>query len=142
MQDLQRIPPIVCHPSQRDMVRAAIHAQQEAGTLPAEVDVQWRTLRNGTLVAQVVIPARPQPRHQNSAASEIGKALAFVAALGGLGIAFVVIAFFALTHSGVDWAQVGGVVALGLIAALVLANRSNHKGACPGVAVHCSGCRH
>lgn len=39
-------------------------------------------------------------------------------------------------------AALGVAVIAGGLAVALLVNRSNHRGACPGVAVHCNGCKH
>jgi hypothetical protein len=86
----------------------------------------------------------PRPKAKPSVAGEMGKALAFVGVLAlGLVLAGVAL-YFALRNAfdAAAVAQFGGIVAFGVILLLVLANRANHSGACPGIAVHCKGCKH
>jgi hypothetical protein len=91
-------------------------------------------------------PRRPAPRRKAkpSVAGEMGKALAFVGVLAlGLILAGVAL-YFALRNAfdAAAVAQVGGGLAVGAILLLILGNRVNHSGACPGIAVHCKGCKH
>jgi hypothetical protein len=77
-------------------------------------------------------------------AGEIGKALAFVGAVA----AFVILAgtgiFLALSSalSGVNLSSIVGFGVILIVLGLLLVNRAGHSGACPGIAVHCKGCRH
>lgn len=70
----------------------------------------------------------------------IAKALTFVGALFGLGALAVVLLLDLL--SGIDWGPIGGLLAVAVILFLLIANRSSHSGACPGIVVHCKGRKH
>lgn len=141
---LRTMPPIVCREDQRDQVRAAIATQQRAGILPEEVDVRWTVMRNGIVSAQVILPPVPRPnrRREDSVAASMGKALAFVGGLAGLGVTFAALAWLTLTHLGINWPAVLGGATLVALALMVAVNRTNHAGACPGIVIHCRGCKH
>ncbi len=89
-------------------------------------------------------PRRSGPARRASVLSEMGKALAFAGILV-LAVALAGVALYFALRNAFDAAaiaQFGGMVAVGAILLLVLVNRSNHSGACPGIAVHCKGCKH
>ena len=98
-----------------------------------------------SVTVPMLLPAKPEPRRRvdGDTWSQIGKALAWVAGLLLIGAGFLTLAVLALRSalSDVNWPAVVGV---GIIVLMVLIGltRINHSGACPGIAVHCKGCKH
>lgn len=80
-------------------------------------------------------------RRQPSVFAEIFKALAWVGMVGvsALGLIVGVVLMVASMVSVTTLVGLGVVL---LAVGLLLVNRSSHSGACPGVVVHCKGCKH
>lgn len=146
MREIEKIRPIICDRAEMDSVRRALATQQRNGILPEKIDVMWQDLGTGPagrhlVAAHVILPPKtaPRPKRRDSTFVDIGKALAFVSIIGATVLTFLVLAWLALTHSGINWPSVAGLIAVGLVVMLLIGNRSNHSGACPGL--HCSGCK-
>jgi hypothetical protein len=107
-------------------------------------DIQLMRLPGGRVSASVLILTLPEltwrKRHPVLLKGLIGAGIS-VALLGLVGG----VLYFALRAVGAALDRPGALgvlfVAGGLLLA-VLSNRSNHRGACTGVAVHCRGCKH
>lgn len=145
MKEIEKIRPIVCDRAEMDSVRRALATQQRNGLLPERVDVRWQdlgiTAAGRQMVAAHVIlpPIKPRLKRRDSTFADIGKALLFVGSIGATVLTFLVLAWLALTHSGINWPSVAGLIAVGLVVMLLIGNRSNHSGACSGL--HCPGCK-
>lgn len=92
-------------------------------------------------------PGRPAPARAHrkpTVLGEMGRALAFVGALAlavlAVGFAFYLSLRGAFSADGVK-ACLGAAAVVGALA-LIATNRASHSGACPGIVVHCKGCRH
>lgn len=122
-------------------VAAALDAQVRNGTMVSTPDdIEVRKLDHGRVAVYATMLTQRPPR-KDSTFTDIGKALAFVITLAVIPIVFFALAWLALSRAGIDWASVGGLVAVGVVVMLLIVNRSNHSGACPGAAVHCKGCK-
>jgi len=97
---------------------------------------------------QVLEPVKPEPRRTlrqwlaaGSVAAEVTKALTFGAVLAGV-VVGVIVAGFVLITNLIDGKTVLGALGVLILGLLIAGSRINHRGVCPGVAVHCKGCRY
>ena len=121
------------------LVRATLATQHRQGLLVTDPRrVILRRNADGTVVADVtLLVAQPPWWRRRTPVLLAGAGLVLLAAAGWLLVRAVVHAVASIDGP----AAFGGLVIAGGLLLAVLANRSNHRGACPGVAVHCRGCR-
>jgi len=99
------------------------------------------------LMPDVKVPLRTRLRkwdRSHPIMSAMLKAMAFAVASCALIVGAILAAIAMVRHAmaGVDTRPIVGGFVFAVIVLLILANRLNHSGACPGVAVHCPGCKH
>lgn len=130
----------------RDEVVAAIRAGVRNGTIADQIDnVVWQDMGAGKVAVTVPMlrrierPAPAPARREQSVSSAILSALAWVFGLAV--IAFLLIAIAAALIGARTMLAYGVVVVAGALILMFLGNRSRHSGGCPGVAVHCKGCK-
>jgi hypothetical protein len=141
--------PIVGHPDEIAMVlRTAAH---RGNLLTDPRRITPRRLADGRHAVKVRMlmprqPVRARARRwfaTHEVAGAMVKAFAFVMTLAAIGVALlaVTVALARNALAGVDWTPLIGAAAAA--ATLLLAvNRARHSGTCPGIAVHCKGCKH
>jgi hypothetical protein len=142
---------VVCRPDQMDTV---LRGAAKSGRLLTHPDsVRWESLGSGKLYASVEMLVPKDEIQQtrirsarrtdwsSEVAAPIGKALLFVGGMLAIGLTFLVMAFLVLKNAiaGIDAGMIGGILLVLLI--LFAITRTNHSGACPGIAVHCKGCK-
>lgn len=145
MPDKELVPrtvPIIGRPE--DLARAMETQLRTNRLLTHPSQIPQRILSDGRIELRPVLlveVARPAPapvpvRADDDPFAAIVKALAFVAVVGAL----VGVAIWAIV-AAVGAKTILGGLALAVLICLGLANRTRHSGLCPGVAVHCKGCR-
>lgn len=154
-QDLvPRDVPIVGEPDEIAMVLRT--AEQRGRPLTPRGAIKPIHLESGKYVVTVRMLAPPEPaprpgfrarlaaRHRSLGQGGIGTAMMFVGILFVLGLTLLGATYLMMRGAlaGVDWPKTLGAGAVAVILLYALASRANHSGACPGVAVHCRGCRH
>ena len=128
-----RMVPII---GNRNSVMTAITTQAYRGRLLTPLaDIKLHHRPDGKTEAAVMLLV---PRRHDDTFSQVMKAFAFVlmilAASGG-----IVWAVVAAVGPGIILAS---VLMFALLTLAVVFNRASHSGACPGIAVHCKGCKH
>lgn len=122
----------------RDEVMSSLVRQMELGRMRTPLrDLRLYHRPDGKVETTVVLMV-PAPYRREDAFAQVMKALAF---------AVLILA----VSGGIVWAVVAAVGPQTILAAIVLFalfgiavvfNRASHRGACPGVIVHCRGCKH
>lgn len=126
------------------LVRATLATQHRQGRLltpPDQIALARRP--DGQVITFVdLLMDKPLPwRKRNPLLFGSLIALSITAVMFGLG--WLAVSSIAHALAGVDGPEsVGFLVIAGALLLAALANRSNHRGACPGIAVHCHGCKH
>lgn len=125
------------------LVRATLttlHRQGQLLTPPDRIAVARRPDGQVITFVDIVVEQRLSWRKRNPLLFGSLIAMAISAVLFALGW----LAIRAVAHAlgSIDGpAAIGVLVIAGGLLLAVLANRSNHRGTCPGVAVHCRGCK-
>lgn len=125
------------------LVREALATQARQGRLlskPSEIVV--RPVGNGeiSILVRLLVPERLSWRKRNPLL--FGSLVALVIAAGIFAAGWLAVAAVAKAAAAVDGpAAIGALIIVGALLLAALANRSNHRGACPGIAVHCKGCK-
>lgn len=126
------------------LVRATLATQYRQGRLvtpPDQIAVARRPDGNVITFVELLVEQRVSWRKRNPLLFGSMVALSISAALflaGALAVRWITHALANITGS----AATGALIIGGVLLLAVLSNRSNHRGACPGVAVHCKGCKH
>lgn len=114
---------------------------------PREIGPGRYAVKVRMLLPPTKLPLRTRLRKWDRAhpvTSALLKAMAFVLTTFALivGAVFAVIAMARHALAGVDAKPIIGGFLFAMGALFFLINRLNHSGACPGIAAHCSGCKH
>lgn len=106
-------------------------------------DVRLSRLPDGRVSTSVTILTLPPLswRQRNPLWFGVLVGLTLSAVLAGIGW-LIYRAVSGLAHALDGPTGMGALVITGALLLALLANRSNHSGACPGIAVHCKGCKH
>ena len=105
-------------------------------------DVRLARLPDGKVATRVTILTLPPLPWRKRNPLLFGSLVAFGISVVVAGIAWMIYrAVTGVIHALGGPASLGALVIAGALLLALLANRSNHSGACPGVAVHCTGCK-
>lgn len=126
------------------LVRATLATQYRQGRLltpPGQIAVARRADGQVAVFVDLLVEQRPSWRKRNPLLFGFLIALACSVALIAAG--WLLARAVAHAVAGIDGpAALGALVIAGALLLALLVNRSNHRGACPGIAVHCKGCKH
>lgn len=128
--------PIVGPPN---LVRATLETQLRQGRLlthPSDITLTRNADGTVTVFASLLVEQRLSWRKRNPLWFGCVVAAAMSAVLAGLAW-LVYRAVTGLAHTLDGPTGMGALVITGAVLLALLANRSNHSGACPGIAVHC-----
>lgn len=126
------------------LVRATLATQYRQGRLltpPDQVALARRPDGHVVTFVDLLVEQRLPWRKSNPLLFGSLIVLAIATALFGAG--WLLVRAIAHAVAGIDGpSALGMLVIAGALLLALLVNRSNHRGACPGVAVHCKGCKH